>query len=143
MAHRVLVSDEIDAAGISVLKTRGLDVDVKLGLTEDDLVECIGNYDGLIVRSHTPVTRRVIEVARRLRVIGRAGVSIDNIDLEAATERGIVVCNAPNSNIMSAAEYAMALILAAARNVPQANASSTGSPNPSYSEGSTKRSARL
>ncbi|MBO7701799.1 MAG: phosphoglycerate dehydrogenase [Eggerthellaceae bacterium] len=123
MAHRVLVSDEIDAAGISVLKTRGLDVDVKLGLTEDDLVECIGNYDGLIVRSHTPVTRRVIEVARRLRVIGRAGVSIDNIDLEAATERGIVVCNAPNSNIMSAAEYAMALILAAARNVPQANAS--------------------
>jgi len=132
MAHKVLVSDEIDAAGISVLKTRGLDVDLKPGLTEDELVECIASYDGLIVRSRTQVTRRVIEAADKLKVIGRAGVSIDNIDLEAATDRGIVVCNAPNSNIMSAAEYAMALILSAARNVPQANASMhAGEWNPS------------
>ena len=126
MAQKVLVSEELDTAGISVLKTRGLDVDVKLDLSEDELAECIGQYDGLIVRSHTPVTKRVIQAAGRLKVIGRAGVSIDNIDLEAATDRGIVVCNAPNSNIMSAAEYAMALLLAAARNIPQANSSMHG-----------------
>lgn len=123
MAHKVLVAEEIDAAGISVLKTRGLDVDVKLGLSEDALVKSIGEYDGLIVRSHTQVTRRVVEAATKLKVIGRAGVSIDNIDLEAATERGIVVCNAPNSNIVSAAEHAMAMILSCARNIPAANES--------------------
>ena len=124
MQKRVLVTDEIDRAGIAVLKNRGFDVDVKLGITEEELVQCARHYDGMIVRSHTPVTRRVIEASTpRLRIVGRAGVSIDNIDLEAATEAGIVVCNAPNSNIMSAAEYAMALILASARNVAQANAS--------------------
>lgn len=123
MAQKVLVAEEIDQAGISVLKTRGFDVDVALNLDEEALVSRIGNYDGLIVRSHTQVTRGVVEAANRLKVIGRAGVSIDNIDLEAATERGIVVCNAPNSNIMSAAEYAMAMILSCARNVPAANAS--------------------
>lgn len=124
MAQKVLVTDEIDAAGISVLKVRGFDVDVKLDIAEDELAACIAEYDGLIVRSHTQVTRKVIDAASgRLKVIGRAGVSVDNVDLEAATEAGIVVCNAPNSNIMSAAEHAMALILACARNIPQANAS--------------------
>ena len=124
MQKRVLITEEIDPAGISVLKTRGLDVDIKIGLTEDELTACIGDYDGLIVRSHTQVTRKVVEAAGdRLKIIGRAGVSIDNIDLEGATERGIIVCNAPNSNIMSAAEHAMALILSCARNVPQANSS--------------------
>lgn len=124
MQKRVLITEEIDPAGISVLKTRGLDVDIKIGLSEEDLAACIGDYDGLIVRSHTQVTRNVIEAAGdRLKIIGRAGVSVDNIDLEGATERGIIVCNAPNSNIMSAAEHAMALILSCARNVPQANAS--------------------
>ncbi len=124
MKKRVLITEEIDPAGISVLKTRGFDIDVKLGMSEDELASCIGSYDGLIVRSHTQVTRKVIEAAgTRLKIIGRAGVSIDNIDLEGATERGIIVCNAPSSNIMSAAEHAMALILSCARNVPQANAS--------------------
>lgn len=123
MAHKVLVAEEIDSAGISVLKTRGLDIDVRIGLTEDELTDCIADYDGLIVRSHTQVTRAVIAAAKKLKVIGRAGVSIDNIDLEAATERGIVVCNAPNSNIVSAAEHAMAMILACARNIPEANES--------------------
>ena len=124
MQKRVLITEEIDPAGISVLKTRGLDVDIRLGLSESDLVSCVGDYDGLIVRSHTQVTRKVIDAAGdRLKIIGRAGVSIDNIDLEGATECGIIVCNAPNSNIMSAAEHAMALILSCARNVPQANAS--------------------
>ena len=124
MLKKVLITEDIDPAGISVLKTRGLDVDIKLGLTEDELAECIANYDALIVRSHTQVTRKVIEAAGdRLKIIGRAGISIDNIDLEGATDRGIIVCNAPNSNIMSAAEHAMALILSCARNIPQANSS--------------------
>ncbi len=124
MQKRVLITEEIDPAGISVLKTRGFDIDIKLGMTTDELAACIGEYDGLIVRSHTQVTRKVIAAAaERLKIIGRAGVSIDNIDLEYATERGIIVCNAPNSNIMSAAEHAMALILSCARNVGQANAS--------------------
>lgn len=123
MQKRVLITEEIDSAGISVLKTRGLDIDIRLDMGEDELVACIGEYDALIVRSHTQVTRKVIEAAgNRLKIIGRAGVSIDNIDLEGATERGIIVCNAPNSNIMSAAEHAMAMILSCARNVPQANA---------------------
>lgn len=123
MANRVLVAEEIDAAGIAVLKSRGLDVAIELDLSEDELADKIGDFEGLIVRSHTQVTRKVIEAAGKLRVIGRAGVSIDNIDLEAATDRGILVCNAPNSNIMSAAEHAMAMLLSCARNVPQANAS--------------------
>ncbi len=124
MQKKVLVTEEIDPAGISVLKTRGLDIDVQLGLSEEELAERIGGYDALIVRSHTQVTKRVIDAAGdRLKIIGRAGVSVDNIDLEAATDRGIIVCNAPNSNIMSAAEHALALILSCARNVPQANAS--------------------
>ncbi len=123
MAYRVLITDEIDPAGIGVLKSRGVDVDVKIDLDEDALAACIGDYDGLIVRSKSHISKKVINAAEKLRIIGRAGVSIDNIDLEAATEKGIVVCNAPNSNIMSAAEHAMALILACARNIPQANAS--------------------
>ncbi|MBQ9044019.1 MAG: phosphoglycerate dehydrogenase [Eggerthellaceae bacterium] len=124
MQKKVLITEEIDPAGISVLKTRGLDIDIQLGLNENELVERIGEYDALIVRSHTQVTKKVIDAAGdRLKIIGRAGVSVDNIDLESATDRGIIVCNAPNSNIMSAAEHAMALILSCARNVPQANAS--------------------
>lgn len=123
MQRKVLVTEEIDPAGISVLKTRGLDVDVKLGLSEDELAECIGEYDALVVRSHTQVTKKVIDAGEKLKIIGRAGISIDNIDLESATDRGIIVCNAPNSNIMSAAEHAMAMILSCARNIPQANQS--------------------
>ena len=123
MQKKVLVADDLDPAGLSVLKTRGLDVTVKLGLSEDELTACIGEFDGLIVRSRTQVTRKVIDAADKLRVIGRAGISVDNIDIEAATYKGIVICNAPNSNIVSAAEHAMALILAASRNVAQANSS--------------------
>ena len=124
MQKKVLITEDIDHAGITVLKNRGLDVDIKLGLDEDELAACIGNYDALIVRSHTQVSRKVIEAAGdKLKIIGRAGISIDNIDLECATDKGIIVCNAPNSNIMSAAEHAMAMILACARNVPQANRS--------------------
>lgn len=124
MQKKVLITDSIDPAGIAVLENRGIAVDVRPGLSEDELVACVSAYDGMIIRSRTHVTRRVVDAAsRRLKVIGRAGVSVDNVDLEAATEAGIIVCNAPNSNIMSAAEHAMALIMACARNVAQANAS--------------------
>ena len=122
MTQNVLITEEINESGMKVLTSRGYVVDSRLGISHEELISCIGNYDGLIIRSHTQVDREVIEAAKgRLKVIGRAGVSIDNVDLEAATEHGIVVCNAPNSNIMSTAEYALAMLLAAARCIPMAN----------------------
>ena len=124
MTHKkVLVADRIAKEGIDVLRDKGYDVDVKLDLTEDELAAQIAPYDAIVVRSATPVTRRVIEAAENLKIIGRAGVGVDTIDLDAATERGVIVCNAPTSNIMSAAEHTMALMLACARQLPQANAS--------------------
>lgn len=124
MTHKkVLVADRVAKEGIDVLRDKGYDVDVKLDLTEDELANVIAPYDAIIVRSATPVTRRVIGAADNLKIIGRAGVGVDTIDLDAATERGVIVCNAPTSNIMSAAEHTMALMLACARQLPQANAS--------------------
>ena len=123
MAYKVLVTERVDDACINALRTRGCEVEQKFDLTEDELASCVNGYDAMVVRSHTPVTRAVIEAAKSVRVIGRAGVSIDNIDVAAATERGIIVCNAPTSNIVSAAELAMSLILACARKLPVANAS--------------------
>ena len=124
MTHKkVLVADRVAKEGIDVLRDKGYDVDVKLDLTEDELANVIAPYDAIIVRSTTPVTRRVIGAADNLKIIGRAGVGVDTIDLDAATERGVIVCNAPTSNIMSAAEHTMALMLACARQLPQANAS--------------------
>ena len=115
MTHKkVLVADRIAKEGIDVLRDKGYDVDVKLDLTEDELAAQIAPYDAIVVRSATPVTRRVIEAAENLKIIGRAGVGVDTIDLDAATERGVIVCNAPTSNIMSAAEHTMALMLACA-----------------------------
>lgn len=120
--QKVLIADKISDSGIEKLKSH-YQVDVKTGLAEDELVEAIVGYDALVVRSATKATRRVIEAADVLKIIGRAGVGVDNVDVEAATERGIVVCNAPTSNIVSAAEHTIALLLAQARNIPQANAS--------------------
>ncbi len=119
---KVLVADKISDSGIAKLGEQ-FEVDVKTGLSEDELVEIMGEYEGLVVRSATKATRKVIEAADRLKIIGRAGVGVDNVDVEAATERGIVVCNAPTSNIVSAAEHTIALMLASARNIPAANAS--------------------
>lgn len=119
---KVLVAEKIGASGIEFLKTK-FDVDLKTDLTPEQLVAEIPAYDALIVRSATRATRDVIEAGVNLKIIGRAGVGIDNVDVEAATERGIIVCNAPTSNIVSAAEQTMALLLAVARKTPQANAS--------------------
>ena len=123
MSKKVLVTEKIASEGIEFLKSCGLSVDVCLGLDEEGLISKIGAYDALIVRSGTRVTNEVIASAKNLRIIGRAGVGVDNIDVEAATERGIIVCNAPTSNIVSAAEHTMALMLSCARHIPQANAS--------------------
>ena len=114
MAKRVLVSDPLSQQGIEVLEQAGLDVDVKTGLCEDELAAIIGEYEGLVIRSQTQVTARVIAAAKKLKVIGRAGVGVDNVDLEAATEHGIVVLNAPSGNTISTAEHTMAMLLALA-----------------------------
>jgi len=119
---KVLVAEKIAPAGIERLK-EDFEVDVKLDLSPEQLVDEISAYDGLIVRSATRATREVIEAGENLKIIGRAGVGVDNVDVQAATERGIIVCNAPTSNIVSAAEHTMALLLAQARNIPQAAAS--------------------
>ncbi|KKM11550.1 D-3-phosphoglycerate dehydrogenase [Clostridiales bacterium PH28_bin88] len=119
---RVLVADPISEKGIEVLQKGGdLQVDVRTKLTEDQLVDIIGEYHALMVRSETKVTRRIIEYAGQMKIIGRAGVGVDNIDVEAATERGIVVVNSPEGNTIAATEHTIALMLALARSVPQAN----------------------
>ncbi|MHB1419784.1 MAG: phosphoglycerate dehydrogenase [Bacillota bacterium] len=119
---RVLVSDPVSEKGVEVLRqANNIEVDVKTKLTEDQLVEIIGDYQGLVVRSETKVTRRILEHAGQLKIIGRAGVGIDNIDVEAATERGIIVVNAPEGNTIAATEHTIAMMLALARFIPQAN----------------------
>jgi len=120
--YRVLVSDPLAEEGIDILK-EFCDVDVNTGLTEDQLVDIIGNYDALLVRSGTEVTARVIDAGAKLKFIGRAGAGVDNIDTEAATRRGIVVANAPEGNTLAATEHTMAMMLSLARNIPQATAS--------------------
>ena len=120
---RVLIAEKLAQGGIKLLEEAGLTVDVKLGLTPEELVEIIGDYEALIVRSATKATREIIEAGKNLKIIGRAGVGVDNVDVEAATERGIIVCNAPTSNVVSAAEQTMCLLLASARKTPEANAS--------------------
>ncbi|HWR70377.1 MAG TPA: hydroxyacid dehydrogenase, partial [Dehalococcoidia bacterium] len=122
---KVLVADPIAPEGIEILK-KSAEVDVKTGLKPEELLAIIGEYEGLMVRSETKVTAKVIEAGRKLQVIARAGVGIDNIDVEAATQRGIVVVNAPTGNTMAAAEHSVALMLAMARNIPQAHESLKG-----------------
>ncbi|MGI6105485.1 MAG: phosphoglycerate dehydrogenase [Raoultibacter sp.] len=120
MADKVLVSEKLAEEGIKILQDKGFEVDVILDMSPEELVATIPGYAALIVRSATTVTREVIEAGTDLRVIGRAGVGIDNVDVEASTENGIIVCNAPFSNVTSAAEQTMCLMLACARNTPQA-----------------------
>ncbi len=122
---RVLIPEKLADPGIELLK-RDFDVDVLLDLSAEDLLEKIGEYDGLIIRSATQVTARVIEKADNLKAIGRAGIGVDNIDIEAATKRGIIVANAPESNTVAAAEHTLGLMLAAARRIPAADASLKG-----------------
>ncbi len=119
---RILITEQLADTGIAALRDAGHEVDVRLGLSPADLLEEVADADALVIRSATKVDAGVLEAGRRLTVVGRAGIGLDNVDVEAATRRGVMVVNAPQSNILSAAEHAMALLLAQARNVPQAHA---------------------
>lgn len=119
---KILVSDPISDQGIEILK-KEFDVDIATGLPPAELIKRIGNYEALIVRSETQVTKDVINAGKKLKIIGRAGVGVDNIDVNTATERGIIVVNAPEGNTISAAEHTIAMMMAMSRNIPQANAS--------------------
>ena len=119
---RVLVSDPLAEEGLAILRPV-VDVDVRTDLKEDELCKILGDYDALLVRSGTDVNAKVIAAGKKLKFIGRAGVGVDNIDMDAATRQGIIVANAPEGNTLAATEHTMAMMLSLARNIPQANAS--------------------
>src|SRR5467141_472626 len=122
---KVLISDALSPAAVQIFKDRGIDVDFQpnLGKDKDKLAEIIGNYDGLAIRSATKATAKIIEKATRLKVIGRAGIGVDNVEIPAATAKGIIVMNTPFGNSITTAEHAITLMLALARQIPQADTS--------------------
>jgi len=120
---KVLISDKLSPAAVAIFKERGVEVDVKTGLKPDELKAIIGQYDGLAIRSATKVTKEIIEAATNLKVVGRAGIGVDNVDIPAATAKGIVVMNTPFGNSITTAEHAIAMMFALARDIPAANAS--------------------
>ena len=120
---KVLIADALSPRAVEIFKQRGIEADVKIGLTADALKRIVGDYDGLAVRSATKVTRPLIAATARLKVIGRAGIGVDNIDVPAATQRGIVVMNTPYGNSITTAEHAIALLFALAREIPAADQS--------------------
>ena len=125
MAPRVLVSDELSETAVQIFRDRGVDVDFqpKLGKDKEKLAEIIGNYDGLAIRSATKATEKLIAAAANLKVIGRAGIGVDNVDIPAASRRGIIVMNTPFGNSITTAEHAIALMFAVARQLPAADTS--------------------
>src|SRR5216110_3050375 len=125
MTPKVLISDALSPAAIQIFKDRGVDVDFqpKLGADKEKLAELVGQFDGLAIRSATKVTPKILEKATRLKVIGRAGIGVDNVDIPAATAKGIIVMNTPFGNSITTAEHAITLMLALARQIPQADAS--------------------
>ena len=123
---KVLVADVLSNQAVQVLRERGITVDVRTGLSAEKLLGCIGKYEGLVVRSATKVTSRVLRAAKKLKVVGRAGIGVDNIDVKTATQRGVVVMNTPFGNAITTAEHTIAMMLAAARQIPEANQSTHG-----------------
>jgi D-3-phosphoglycerate dehydrogenase len=125
MAPKVLISDELSEAAVQIFKDRGIDVDFQptLGKDKEKLLEIIGNYDGLAIRSATKATEKIIAAATNLKVIGRAGIGVDNVDIPAASKKGIIVMNTPFGNSITTAEHAISLMMAVARQIPEANAS--------------------
>src|ERR1700678_1953051 len=123
MAPKVLIADELSPKALEIFRSRGIDVDVRVGLKKPELLGIIGAYDGLAVRSATKADKDVIAAGKKLKVIGRAGIGVDNIDISAATARGIVVMNTPFGNSITTAEHAIALLFAAARQIAAADAS--------------------
>ncbi len=119
---KVLISDNLAPVGAQILKDAGLEVDIKTGMSPEELKKEIVQYDGLVIRSATKVTADIIEAADKLKVVGRAGIGLDNVDVPAASKRGIVVMNAPDGNATTAAEHALAMMMSLTRNIPQATA---------------------
>jgi D-3-phosphoglycerate dehydrogenase / 2-oxoglutarate reductase len=126
MPPKVLISDSLSPAAVAIFKERGVDVDLQPGLDKEQLAQTIGNYDGLAIRSATKVTAKLLERAARLKVIGRAGIGVDNVDVPAATARGVIVMNTPYGNSITTAEHAISLMLALARQIPAADVSTQG-----------------
>jgi D-3-phosphoglycerate dehydrogenase len=120
---KVLISDNLSPTGAKILGEAGLDVDVNTGLAPEELKKIIGQYDGLVIRSATKVTADLLEAAAKLKVIGRAGIGLDNVDIPAASQKGIVVMNAPDGNAITTAEHAITMMMSLSRNIPQATAS--------------------
>jgi len=121
---KILICDRISEKGLEVFKQEpGIEVDVKLKLTEDEICEIASQYQAMVVRSQTRITKKILEHADQLKVVGRAGVGIDNIDVDAATLKGVVVVNTPDGNTISACEHTMAMMLALSRHIPQADQS--------------------
>lgn len=120
---KVLISDSMSPRAKEIFDNRDIEVDVKVGLSEDELVACVGEYDGLAVRSATKVTAKVLAAAENLKVVGRAGIGVDNVDLENATANGVVVMNTPFGNAITTAEHTIAMIMALARQLPMADVS--------------------
>jgi len=125
MTPRVLISDALSPAAVQIFKDRGIAVDFQpnLGKDKDKLAEIVGNYEGLAIRSATKVTPKILDQAKNLKVIGRAGIGVDNVDIPAATAKGIIVMNTPFGNSITTAEHAITLMLALARQIPEADAS--------------------
>jgi D-3-phosphoglycerate dehydrogenase len=124
MAHvKVLISDKLSPQAVDIFKDKGVEVDVKPGLSPEELLEIIPHYDGLAIRSATKVTEQVLQAASNLKVVGRAGIGVDNVDIKAATAHGVVVMNTPFGNSVTTAEHALSLMMAMARHIPAANAS--------------------
>ncbi|MCG6903240.1 MAG: phosphoglycerate dehydrogenase, partial [Rhodobacter sp.] len=125
MAPKVLVSDKLSETAVQIFRDHGIDVDFRpeLGKDKDALLAAIDQYDGLAIRSATKVTEKLLSNASRLKVIGRAGIGVDNVDISAASRQGVIVMNTPHGNSITTAEHAIAMMMAAARQIPQANAS--------------------
>jgi D-3-phosphoglycerate dehydrogenase len=120
---KVLIADKLSPAALAIFKERGVDADVKIGLAKEELLGIVGEYDGIAIRSATKVTAEVIKAAKMLKVVGRAGIGVDNVDIPAATAAGVIVMNTPFGNSITTAEHAIALMMALARELPAANAS--------------------
>lgn len=120
---KILIADALSPAALAVFRERGIEADVRTGLAKDELLKTVGDYDGIAVRSATKITADIIKAAKKLKVVGRAGIGVDNIDVSAATAAGVIVMNTPQGNSITTAEHAIALMMALARELPAANAS--------------------
>src|ERR1700760_1957670 len=123
MSPRVLIADKLSPAAVAIFKERGVEADVKTGLSKEELLKIVDQYDGIAIRSATKITADVIKAAKKLKVVGRAGIGVDNVDIPAATAAGVIVMNTPFGNSITTAEHAISLMLALARELPAANAS--------------------